>query len=266
MDSVYKLSKYSQKIYEACRAKQLNKVMEYNKHELAYINKLSKYFGNQKGGADTTIKDVVDAVGEVLKEVADKIRQVINGKDEQFRNISVSYQTLEKELRYIETTNSQLRLKLEEVNSEFTKTNERLERKNEQLDQVALERNNFELENITLKRQLPQNVQQTQEKISNLEEELKQTKAQLVVVTKEKEHIHTLEPNNEFVAQLEDLRTQLDNQSSANVLAENEIERLKRELTSAKQEADQIKDTLLKTQQELEKLAQRAQGGSRRKK
>jgi hypothetical protein len=67
MESVYKLSKYSQKIDEACRTNQLNKVMEYNKHELAYINKLSKYFGNQKGGA--TAELVVEAVKELVQTV-----------------------------------------------------------------------------------------------------------------------------------------------------------------------------------------------------
>jgi chromosome segregation ATPase len=75
MESVYKLSKYSQKISEACRAKQLNKVMEYNQHELAHINKLSKYFGNQKGGA--TVEKVVDAVGELVRDVvADRNRAI----------------------------------------------------------------------------------------------------------------------------------------------------------------------------------------------
>ena len=69
MESVYKLSKYSQKIDEACRTNQLNKVMEYNKHELAYINKLSKYFGNQKGGA--TVGDVVGAVSRLVQAVVD---------------------------------------------------------------------------------------------------------------------------------------------------------------------------------------------------
>jgi uncharacterized protein (UPF0305 family) len=69
MESVYKLSKYSQKIGEACRAKQLDKVIEYNKHELAYINKLSKYFNNQKGGAN------VDEVFDVLKEAIDNIKK-----------------------------------------------------------------------------------------------------------------------------------------------------------------------------------------------
>jgi hypothetical protein len=72
MESVYKLSKYSQKIDEACRAKQLDKVMEYNQHELAHINKLSKYFGNQKGGA--TVEKVVEAVSRLVQEV-------VNGKD-----------------------------------------------------------------------------------------------------------------------------------------------------------------------------------------
>lgn len=67
MESVYKLSKYSQKISEACRSKQLDKVMEYNKHELAHINKLSKYFGNQKGGA--TVDQVVGAIGELVRDV-----------------------------------------------------------------------------------------------------------------------------------------------------------------------------------------------------
>lgn len=67
MESVYKLSKYSQKISEACRSKQLDKVMEYNKHELAHINKLSKYFGNQKGGAE--VQEVVGAVQELVKAV-----------------------------------------------------------------------------------------------------------------------------------------------------------------------------------------------------
>jgi hypothetical protein len=66
MESVYKLSKYSQKINEACRAKQFDRVIEYNKHELAYINKLSKYFGNQKGGA--TFQEVMDVFVRVIKQ------------------------------------------------------------------------------------------------------------------------------------------------------------------------------------------------------
>ena len=81
MDSVYKLSKYSQKIDEACRAKQLNKVMEYNKHELTYINKLSKYFGNQKGGAG--VEEVVEVVKVVLEEVAG----IVRGKDVEIENL-----------------------------------------------------------------------------------------------------------------------------------------------------------------------------------
>lgn len=75
MESVYKLSKYSQKISEACRAKQLDKVMEYNQHELAHINKLSKYFGNQKGGA--TVDQVVGAVGDLVKDVVADRNEVI---------------------------------------------------------------------------------------------------------------------------------------------------------------------------------------------
>lgn len=76
MESVYKLSKYSQKIDEACRTNQLNKVMEYNKHELAYINKLSKYFGNQKGGA--TVEQVVEAVKELVDVVVDDKNMEMN--------------------------------------------------------------------------------------------------------------------------------------------------------------------------------------------
>ena len=77
MESVYKLSKYSQKISEACRAKQLNKVMEYNQHELAHINKLSKYFGNQKGG-DATVEQVVRAVSMLVQEVSSDKDAVMN--------------------------------------------------------------------------------------------------------------------------------------------------------------------------------------------
>ena len=77
MESVYKLSKYSQKISEACRAKQLNKVMEYNQHELAHINKLSKYFGNQKGGAD---------VQAVVKAVSELVQAVVTDKDAEMKS------------------------------------------------------------------------------------------------------------------------------------------------------------------------------------
>jgi chromosome segregation ATPase len=92
MDSVYKLSKYSQKIDEACRAKQLNKVMEYNKHELTYINKLSKYFGNQKGGA--TVEEVVGEVEAVLREVA----EVVRGKDNEIKQVRNLFDEIKIEL------------------------------------------------------------------------------------------------------------------------------------------------------------------------
>jgi chromosome segregation ATPase len=75
MESVYKLSKYSQKISEACRAKQLDKVMEYNNHELAYINKLSKYFNNQKGGAG--VDEVFAAIREAINKQTAKLEEQV---------------------------------------------------------------------------------------------------------------------------------------------------------------------------------------------
>ena len=124
MDSVYKLSKYSQKIDEACRAKQLNKVMEYNKHELTYINKLSKYFGNQKGGA-TTVKEVVDAVEVVLGEVAGIVIRKDAKIDElsKFENQFIEQQTLHKQqLQNSDAERELLRDNYNKASSELERT------------------------------------------------------------------------------------------------------------------------------------------------
>jgi DNA repair exonuclease SbcCD ATPase subunit len=94
MESVYKLSKYSQKISEACRTNQLNKVMEYNQHELAHINKLSKYFGNQKGGAE--VGDVVGAVGELVQDVVADRNRVIDRLQQSVREKSRDIEQIDK--------------------------------------------------------------------------------------------------------------------------------------------------------------------------
>ncbi len=94
MESVYKLSKYSQKIGEACRAKQLNKVMEYNKHELAYINKLSKYFNNQKGGA--SVEDVLEVIQHLIGEIKEKHEREMMSKLKELE------QTNEQQLQQLE--------------------------------------------------------------------------------------------------------------------------------------------------------------------
>ena len=68
MDSVYKLTKYSQKITDACQKKQYEKVGLYNKHENLYIKKLNEYFCNQKGGANM---DDVTALFEAMARAVD---------------------------------------------------------------------------------------------------------------------------------------------------------------------------------------------------
>lgn len=125
MDSVYKLTKYSQKIDEACRSKQLDKVIEYNKHELTYINKLSKYFGNQKGGA--TVDDVIAVIDTVLREAQDKV----NGLTESNKLAIV---TIKERDEQIKTITKQLENKIE-VNKEDVERITELETENKSLNE-----------------------------------------------------------------------------------------------------------------------------------
>jgi hypothetical protein len=76
MDSVYKLTKYSQKITDACQKKQYEKIGLYNKHENLYIKKLNEYFGNQKGGAD------LEELNKFFREISIKIREIIKRNKE----------------------------------------------------------------------------------------------------------------------------------------------------------------------------------------
>jgi chromosome segregation ATPase len=76
MDSVYKLTKYSQKITDACQKKQYEKIGLYNKHENLYIKKLNEYFGNQKGGA--TLDDLL----AFFNEIGQRIRIIIQSNKE----------------------------------------------------------------------------------------------------------------------------------------------------------------------------------------
>jgi hypothetical protein len=129
MDSVYKLTKYSQKIDEACRSKQLDKVIEYNKHELTYINKLSKYFGNQKGGA-ATVEELFGAIEEVLIEARVKFidlksanefaKTTINEKEEIIKTIT-------EKANKLETENKSLNERIKDVTQQLTDASSKLE-------------------------------------------------------------------------------------------------------------------------------------------
>jgi chromosome segregation ATPase len=128
MDSVYKLTKYSQKIDEACRSKQLDKVIEYNKHELTYINKLSKYFGNQKGGA--TVDDVIAEIDKVLEKARDKIIDLTESNKLAIVTINENEETIKKiteKANKLETENKSLNERIKDVTQQLTDASSKLE-------------------------------------------------------------------------------------------------------------------------------------------
>jgi chromosome segregation ATPase len=85
MDSVYKLTKYSQKITDACQKKQYEKVGLYNKHENLYIKKLNEYFCNQKGGANMA---AVKALFETMALAVEGMRRELSDTKEEVDKIS----------------------------------------------------------------------------------------------------------------------------------------------------------------------------------
>ena len=130
MDSVYKLTKYSQKITDACKNKQYEKIGLYNKHENLYIKKLNEYFCNQKGGADMTdvttlferMAHAVNAMREGLDHNAGEVlqlRQQLQGMDELRQQLQGMEQELEGmgQLRqHLRSTEEQLGTAVQEKN------------------------------------------------------------------------------------------------------------------------------------------------------
>jgi chromosome segregation ATPase len=306
MDSVYKLSKYSQKIDEACRAKQLDKVMEYNKHEIAYINKLSKYFGNQKGGA-TTVEQVVEAVKQVLNEA-------VANKDEEIKRINRIYDIeLEKLKNELGTKNNTI----QEISKEMFDNQEEFTAVNAQLAEVKAERDTVQTDREELQRELTELIKTLKSKdaeYNKLELKEKERVAQLQIQTSEKESVEkqlttaqqaqgqlqerirdlekkigeadqkyqileseikeTLQKKNDRIQETERILSELEN----NIISDRkrnynekkalqaEINRITQEFETTQQALQETVRVLTAKVQEQQRQAPGAQGGSKRKK
>jgi chromosome segregation ATPase len=226
MDSVYKLSKYSQKIDEACRAKQLNKVMEYNKHELTYINKLSKYFGNQKGGS--TVQDVVGAVEEVLGDVA----RVVEGKEAYISRLKLQEEQYKKALgeKIISISNLEEELKhfKEQLKNADENRAESLKATQKVQDELNKSRESHQetiIQNNNLKEKLKSRGE-TQGKLEKIERELVTTQQARETIQQEKQQL-------EF--ELQTLRGQF-------TTTQEELTKAQREIKQAQEETQQVQE------------------------
>jgi chromosome segregation ATPase len=305
MDSVYKLSKYSQKIDEACRAKQLDKVMEYNKHELAYINKLSKYFGNQKGGA--TVDEVVKAVEQVLGEVA----VVVEIKNNTIEDLKSQVSTLNEKNKKENDIHKQQLQKLDEeriradeamirLSSECETTKEQLEAFNKANQAVKGKIEQFKAENQRLQDELlnqtsakklaedtltatKEEVEKLKEKLASAQQAQGQDQGQLQKLESEFKEI--LQEKDKKIQKAEKTNSDLqqvitddrDRHAIEKEALQAEINRTIQELATAQQaqeDAKQIQQALQETVRELTAKVEEqqrqgapgAQGGSRRKK
>ncbi len=273
MESVYKLSKYSQKISEACRSKQLDKVMEYNKHELAHINKLSKYFGNQKGGAN--VQEVVDAVGDLVRDVVadrnrliDKLQQSVQKKDSviaqiddviEERAISLSevagvVQTAPKPEDVLKKVQ-----KLKEKGDELTKANEALQRE-KGASQGAASKDVDILAGV--RASLENKVQELAQANQELDQARSQTEALQQSLTKVSSQASELSTkNDELVVQIRQLEHELTNaQAKADVQsqaikeleeANTQLEVQARALAKVQQNSKKTSDAMVKLEGEL---------------
>jgi len=181
MESVYKLSKYSQKISEACRAKQLDKVMEYNNHELAYINKLSKYFNNQKGGA--TADDIIAVIVRIIEKRTNELQEDIRNLTAELSNKNEDITQLSK---LIENRDKLLKKQAETYQLQLKQLNQQLEVLQKELAQANQEHNDAtgelakvtqELEQVKLTNQ--QKDAESQATITRLNELVRQLQQQL---------------------------------------------------------------------------------------
>ena len=272
MDSVYKLSKYSQKIGEACRAKQLDKVIEYNKHELAYINKLSKYFNNQKGGA--TVEQIFAAIQEAIYRQTAKLEKQVENLDRllvkavkeatdakqilqttitelvqvkqnnetlsgQIKNATQTLHAKEEELTTVKARNLRLQTEL----NEFTREKESL------ITQQTADKNELkakEEELATTKQQL-QALQSAQEQGQG--QELAQLQLQEELATANKK-------NEEAVQIIEKLKQTIEeNMSDIKKIksqAQEEHARVQTELAQAHKECDEAKQELTEVHNQAE--------------
>jgi chromosome segregation ATPase len=247
MESVYKLSKYSQKIDEACRTNQLNKVMEYNKHELAYINKLSKYFGNQKGGA--TVELVVAAVQDLVQAVVGDRDRVIGLLQQSVREKSSVIEqikgVIEGKAFSIGVGEAQTALRPEDVlrkvqtlkqeRDELTRKNETLKREKDEV-QGSASRGDSIVQRIqavlnTKEQELTQAQQiskQTTDAMVNLQSELQSAKAELAEATAQADG---------FKRQLEIVQSNVSAKDNAHA---TELTKVKEELAKAQQQLEAL--------------------------
>ena len=270
MDSVYKLSKYSQKIGEACRAKQLDKVIEYNKHELAYINKLSKYFNNQKGGAK--VEQIFAAIQEAIYRQTAKLEKQVENLDRlldkavkeasyanqtlqttttelvqvkqdnetlsgQIKNATQTLHAKEEELTTVKTRNLRLQSEL----NEFTREKESL------ITQQTADKNELkakEEELATTKQQL-QALQSAQEQGQG--QELAQLQLQEELATANKKNEETVQIIEILKQTIEENMSDIKKIKSQTQL---EIEGINARLITALQKNTQVKEIAQQAQEE----------------
>ena len=272
MESVYKLSKYSQKIDEACRTNQLNKVMEYNKHELAYINKLSKYFGNQKGGA--TVEQVFAAIREAInKQTAELQSEIVRLTAElqsaqQREGLVTRLEAeLQKHKERIKQQNTELDTTIKESNetkqallvqqSETRVINEKFENLQKEVQLIKSESTNVKVENTQTKELLKAKgteLESAQQQLQAKEAELASVRQQLSELQSKQEQGQGQETAHAQLAQeLATTKKQL-------IIAGKrylETEKInKEELVKVQQQHNDLQSTQNQLQRDLEKVTQ----------
>jgi chromosome segregation ATPase len=233
MDSVYKLSKYSQKISEACRAKQLDKVMEYNNHELAYINKLSKYFNNQKGGASAeqiiaVIERIIEKRTNELEEEIRNLKAELTNKIEEIKQLSNLFEIRDKLLGRQQRKNEELSEKLGNEVEEHQKAKKTIEEQSSELDVCRDQMNKELIKNNELQR----TIEEVREALTILQQEQEQQQLRALQTAQGQEIAQT--QLQQATGELAEVKKKLDESKSKFVEKNIECELFTRELEQVK--------------------------------
>lgn len=235
MDSVYKLTKYSQKITDACQKKQYEKIGLYNKHENLYIKKLNEYFCNQKGGA--TADDLRDFFGKITDSISDIIKnnkdltQQLETKQETFDKTLQDYQ---KEIERLNMSKDRLEDDLSSQRQIIGDLQELLKQKAPvNVQEVMTERDDLKLQLQELKRLM----EEKENVIISLKSEVGQLKAENRDLMQEKES---------HLRQIEALTQELQDKSSVDLETIGHLEQKLESLNTEAQQKEQANALVVK--------------------
>jgi chromosome segregation ATPase len=247
MDSVYKLTKYSQKITDACQKKQYEKIGLYNKHENLYIKKLNEYFCNQKGGA------AVDELRTFFSTITDKISDIIRVNKELTEKVDTDKARfesdkleLQKEIDRVKSLNEDLRDNERSLGRDIWQLQEQLRQKAHVEAQEVIEERN-DLKSQSQLQELERLMEEQEKEISMLKSEVGPLKAKNIELMRDKESLEA-----RILSQAQELQDKSSADSEAIGRLQQRIDSLTAEALQ-KEEANAERVRQLTEQLEIEK-------------